>query len=116
VCVVEGAFDLMALHQWGYPALALLGTCVRPDQLDLLRSFERLYLVLDADDAGVAAALQLADAIGPAALRVALPDGIGDPAELATRHGGQALFAQALLEAVGVPVPKKLVLGEPDLG
>lgn len=100
---MEGAFDALALRQWGYPAIALLGTSVRPDQLDLLRSFERLYLVLDGDDAGVAATLQLADAIGPAAVPVALPDGVGDPAELAAQPDGQALFAQALLQAVGTP-------------
>jgi DNA primase len=110
VCVVEGAFDLMALHHLGYPAVALLGTTARPDQLDLLRSFERLYLVLDADDAGFEATLQLADVIGPAAVPVALPEGIGDPAELATRPDGQALFAHALLEAVGASAPNR-----PDL-
>jgi DNA primase len=103
VCVVEGAFDALTLRQWGYPTLSLLGTCVRPDQLDLLRSFERLYLVLDADDAGVAATLQLADALGPSAVPVALPEGIADPAELATRPDGRALFAQTLLDAAGAP-------------
>jgi DNA primase len=96
---------MLALRQWGYPAIALLGTSVPPDQLDLLRSFERVYLVLDADDAGVAATVQLADAIGSAAVPVSLPEGIKDPAELATRPDGQVLFAQALLEAVGVAAP-----------
>jgi hypothetical protein len=37
---------------------------------------------------------------------VALPDGTKDVAELAPRADGQALFATALLEAVGVPRPE----------
>ena len=39
VCVVEGVFDLLAVRQWGYPVVGLLGTNVRPDQVDQLRAF-----------------------------------------------------------------------------
>ncbi len=105
VCVVEGVFDLLAVRQWGYPVVGLLGTNVRPDQVDQLRAFSRAYLVLDTDDAGFEATLALYDAIGPTAVPVALPDDVKDPAELASRPDGQAVFAQALLKAVGKPAP-----------
>jgi DNA primase len=105
VCVVEGVFDLLAVRQWGYPVVGLLGTNVRPDQVDLLRAFSRAYLVLDTDDAGFEATLALYDAIGPTAVPVALPDDVKDPAELASRSNGQAVFAESLLKAVGKPAP-----------
>jgi DNA primase len=105
VCVVEGAFDVLTLHQWGYPVVGLLGTGVRPDQVDRLRAFARTYLVLDADDAGIEATLALQEAIGPTAIAVALPEDVKDPAELALRRDGKAVFAAALFEAVGTPTP-----------
>ena len=114
VCVVEGVFDVLAVRQWGYPVVGLLGTNVRPDQVDQLRAFSRAYLVLDNDDAGFEATLGLYDAIGPTAVPVALPDDVKDPAELASRPDGQAVFAEALLKAVGKPAPDETFDAAPD--
>jgi DNA primase len=102
VIVVEGVFDLLTLRAWGYPAVALVGTHTRPDIIDQLRAFQRVYLVFDQDDAGVEATLRLADALGGQAIPVALPDGVKDIAELAPRKDGQAVFATALLDSVGL--------------
>jgi DNA primase len=107
VIVVEGVFDLLTLRRWGYPAVALVGTHTRPDVIDQLRAFQRLYLVLDQDDAGLEATLRLVDALGPSAVPVALPDGVKDVAELAPRADGQPVFASALLEAVGTRGPER---------
>jgi len=107
VCVVEGVFDFLAVRQWGYPVVGLLGTNVRPDQVDQLRGLPRVYLVLDTDDAGVQATLLLREAIGPTAVPVALPDDVKDPAALASRPEGQAIFAESLLRAVGTPSPNE---------
>jgi len=104
-CVVEGVFDVLAVRRWGYPVVGLLGTNVRPDQLDQLRSFSRVYRVLDSDDAGVEATLALQEAIGPSAVPVALPEDVKDPAALAPRPDGQAIFAESLLRSVGPPPP-----------
>jgi DNA primase len=101
VIVTEGVFDWLTLRRWGYPAVALLGTHARPDVVERLRGFPRIYLVLDQDDAGLEAAIRLVDALGPTAIPVALPDGIKDVAKLAPGADGQAIFASALLEAVG---------------
>jgi DNA primase len=106
IIVVEGVFDLLTLRNWGYPAVALVGTHTRAEVIDQLRSFRRVYLVLDQDEAGIEATLKLVDAIGPGAVPVALPEGTKDVAELAPRADGQALFAGALLEAVGVSRPE----------
>jgi len=101
VLATEGVFDWLTLCRWGYPAVALLGTHARSDIVERLRGFQRVYLVLDQDDAGLEATIQLVDALGPTAIPVALPDGIKDVAELAPRGDGQATFARVLLEAVG---------------
>jgi DNA primase len=114
VCVVEGVFDVLAVRQWGYPVVGLLGTNVRPDQVDQLRAFSRAYLVLDTDDAGFEATLALYDAIGPTAVPVALPDDVKDPAELASRPDGQAVFAESLLKAVGKPAPDETFDAAPE--
>src|SRR5205823_3132769 len=82
----------------------LVGTPARPDIIDQLGAFQRLYLVLDQDDAGLEATLRLADALGPHAVPVALPDGVKDIGELAPPADGQAIFARSLLEAVGIGV------------
>jgi hypothetical protein len=101
VIVTEGVFDFITLRQWGYPTVALVGTHTRPDVLDQLRAFERLYLVLDQDDSGIEATFRLLEVLGPRAIPVALPDGVKDVAELAPRPDGPAAFAAALLESVG---------------
>lgn len=109
VIVVEGVFDVLTLRRWGYPAVALLGTHARPDIIEQLRRFRRIYLVLDQDDGGVEATLRLADLLGPAAIPVALPDGTKDVAQLARLPDGQTVFASALLEAVGALQPDPTV-------
>ena len=93
--VVEGPFDWLTLVQWGLPAVALVGTHVRRDVLGELGRFARLYLALDADDAGRAGAAVLREALGPRAVPVALP-GVKDVAELALLPEGRAVFVDAL--------------------
>ncbi len=106
VIAVEGVFDLLTLRKWGFPAVALVGTHTRPDILDQLRTFRRVYLVLDQDKAGLEATVKLVDALGPNTVPVALPEGVKDVADLAPRPDGQDLLAAALLEAVGASRPE----------
>ncbi len=103
VIVVEGSFDQLTLNMWGYPVVATLGTHLRSDLVEALRGFQRQYLVLDNDDAGLEATLTLLQELGSTAIPVALPDGIKDPSQLATLANGRDLFAAALLRAVGQP-------------
>jgi DNA primase len=101
VVVTEGSFDYLTLTRWGYPAVATLGTHVRVDLVEELRRFSRQLLVLDNDDAGLEATLTLQQQLGATAIPVALPDGVKDPAQLATLSDGRERLAAALLEAVG---------------
>jgi DNA primase len=99
VNVVEGVFDWLTLRQWDVPALALLGTHIRPAMVDALRRFEHIYLVLDGDTAGREATQRLLDDLGPMAMPVTLP-GVKDVAELAARPDGAAYFSRSVDAAI----------------
>ena len=101
VVVCEGVFDFLTVRGWGCPCVGLMGTHVRPEVLEQLRMFQRVYLVLDQDDGGIQATLRLADQLGQTAIPVALPDGIKDVAELAPLPDGRQVFTTALIEAAG---------------
>jgi DNA primase len=104
VLVVEGPFDWLTLVQWGLPAVALVGTHVRPEALQALGAVARLYLALDDDDAGRAGAAAIRKALGPRATLVALP-GVKDVSDLAPRPDGPAVFAAALRRIERPPAP-----------
>jgi len=99
VVIVEGVIDRLVLAQWGVPAIALAGTHASAVHLSALRYFQRVYLALDADVAGRAAAATLAGALGQSARLVAIPDGAKDVADLATRPDGRAVLLRALRQA-----------------
>ena len=101
--LVEGVFDWLTLVQWGFPALALVGTRVRPEVLRALDSrFGRLYLALDADPAGREATDEIVRTLGTRAVPLALPSGVKDISDLAPTPDGRVRFAQTFP-------------GEPDL-
>ncbi len=100
--VMEGYMDVLAAHEFGFDhAVAPLGTALTEGHLQLLRrTCERVYLVFDADSAGIRAALRslaLFEKIELEARVVVLPAG-EDPDSL-LRKGGAAPFAQALADA-----------------
>jgi len=95
--------------------VGLLGTNVRPDQVEQLRAFSRAYLVLDTDDAGVEGTLHLQEAIGATAVAVVLPEDVKDPAELALRPGGHLSRASTLAAgamSTSVHAPRRSGAGE----
>jgi DNA primase len=95
VWVVEGVFDLLTLRSWGVPALALVGTQVRPETLAALGGFARVYLALDNDAAGREATARLCTLLGARAIPIALP-GVKDVAELAPHPNGRGRLLGAL--------------------
>ena len=104
VCLTEGVFDYLTLAAWDVPALALVGTRVRPDVVEELSTFRRVYVVLDGDEAGqLATDALLAElaAVGAEGVPVLLP-GVKDVAELATHPDGQTIFGRAILRAAGL--------------
>jgi DNA primase len=81
----------------------LLGTHISSEVFGKLRTFQRVYLTLDQDDAGIDATLRIAEQLGTAAIPVALPDGAKDVSDLASDPDGHAVFASTLLHATGAP-------------
>jgi len=100
VVVTEGPFDWLTAVQWGLPAVALLGTHVsRPAERALAR-FRRVYLALDADEAGRRATEQLMSALGSRAIPVELPSGVHDLNDLGRSDDGAEAFQRCLEIAV----------------
>lgn len=88
--LVEGYFDVLALHQAGYrEAVATCGTALTAQHIKDLRALvPRIYLLTDADSAGEAAASKALPLLADHNLqgfRVSLPDA-KDPDEFLQRH------------------------------
>ena len=95
--VVEGYFDLIALHRAGVEeALATCGTALTPDHArNLLRRTRQVVLLFDGDEAGQRAAERSLEILLPLGLRVRtalLPPG-DDPDSLLAREGADTLRA-----------------------
>ena len=100
VVLTEGLFDRLALSKWGIPSCAALGTQGLERIARRLRRFRRVLLAFDADDAGRTTTARLRDLLGPRAVAVSLPAGIGDVGELAALPGGEAAFRISLRAAL----------------
>jgi DNA primase len=92
--VVEGNFDVMALHEAGIDnAVAPMGTALTPEQIGMLgRMADRVVVVFDGDDAGVRAARKAVPLFVEADVdgRVArMPRGL-DPDEFVRKEGADA--------------------------
>lgn len=95
--VVEGYFDVIALHQAGIRnVVATLGTALTPEHVRVLRRYvNRVVLLFDPDAAGVRAALRSLDLFVDSGLAVSvmsLPEG-EDP-DTFVRGGGAQAFAE----------------------
>lgn len=98
VYLVEGVFDWLTLLSWELPALALVGTHLRAEAVRALARFERVYVVLDNDEAGRAATAALVGTLGRRATPLVIP-GVKDVAELAPRPDGRAIFTHTLQQS-----------------
>jgi DNA primase len=93
VILTEGYADVMSLHQAGYKnAVASSGTSLTIEQLKILHKYtKKIYIVYDADSAGIAAAIRaidLAIAEGFDILLISLPAG-EDPDSIVRKMGNQ---------------------------
>jgi len=93
--VVEGYFDLIALHRAGIgEGIATCGTALTDEHgRNLLRRTRDVVLLFDGDEAGQRATLRSLEVLLPHGLRVraaALPPG-DDPDSFLAREGGEAL-------------------------
>ena len=97
--VAEGVFDWLALASWGVPAVSALGTQGVEKVAEGLRGCPRVFLAFDNDEAGLEATERLAGLLGRRSAAVALPQGVGDVAELAALPQGCGLFLRLLAQA-----------------
>ena len=97
--LTEGPFDWLTVCAWQLHGAALLGTHVSREALQALRSFRRVYLALDADDAGRRASARLRSELGARAVAVPLARGAHDLSELGSRPGGRRSFLRSLQQA-----------------
>ena len=97
--VAEGVFDWLVLASWGIPAVSALGTQGVERVALALRGCPRVFLAFDSDEAGLDATERLAALLGRRAAVVALPQGVGDVAELAALPQGRAAFLRLLARA-----------------
>jgi DNA primase len=93
--VVEGYFDVIALHRAGIrEGVATCGTALTEEHgRNLLRRTRNVVLLFDGDEAGQRAILRSLEVLLPHGLRVraaALPSG-DDPDSFLAREGGEAL-------------------------
>ena len=91
VYLVEGVFDWLTAVSWNLPVFSPCGTDLPVDRLGWLARAEIVFGVLDADQAGRAAAERFGSALGSRWRSVALPDGC-DLNDLGRRPEGRALF------------------------
>ena len=75
VVLVEGFFDCMKVTQAGFPCAALMGSTMSKVQEELLREhFAHVVVMLDGDDAGRGAAVEIADRLQRVVFQVQLVD------------------------------------------
>jgi DNA primase len=111
--LVEGYFDVIGLHQAGVGAVAVCGTALTPEHVELLARCDcrEVTILFDGDSAGLAAPAKAAAALFPAGMagKVAvLPAEAGrsDPDEFARANGKAAV--EALLGSA-VPLSEFLI-------
>jgi DNA primase len=95
VIVVEGFFDCMRVHQAGFPCVvALMGACLSAAQKALLASqFSRVVLLLDGDQTGRHATVQIAhDLRSVCAVTEVLLPSAQQPDQMTEQHIRQALL------------------------
>lgn len=94
IFLCEGPLDWLTLVQWGYPAIALLGSHLKQDQASEIADAERIFIVTDSDEPGRRSARRLAEMFGKRARIVPPLPNAKDINELAMRPEGHRIFVQ----------------------
>jgi DNA primase len=109
--VVEGPFDLLILHEWGYQKrfdlVSLLGTGFKKSWLPDFEHYEQILLATDQDEAGERAAAGLAALLPGRAARVTWPQRYEDVGVLGQVREGRAILSAAVERAIGQQPAKR---------
>jgi len=102
VLVVEGYFDLLMLHQYGFSnAVATLGTALTTEHIRKLKGYTKeIYTLFDSDKAGIAAAMRSLPMFVEEGMRarvVIIPADM-DPDEILVKKGA-AVMAEYIQDA-----------------
>jgi DNA primase len=90
--------DYVTLWQWGYQAMATLGTSIKPQDAWRLARAAQVVFVPDSDEAGEAAATRWREAVGHGVV-LRLPEGVDDVNDLAQQPDRETVFHR-LVEAL----------------
>jgi 5S rRNA maturation endonuclease (ribonuclease M5)/archaellum biogenesis ATPase FlaH len=89
ICVCEGEFDTILLHQEGYNAITSTtggnSTAKNEELIDIVKKFKKVYLLPDNDETGARWAFELKERLRKLPIEIVeirLPDGIKDVTEL----------------------------------
>ncbi len=99
VFIVEGCFDMLTLIQWGYPAVALLGSHLKAEWEQELAFAERIFVVTDSDEAERTSAKTIEETFGARSIVVPPLPNAKDVNELASHPNGREQFAQLVSQA-----------------
>lgn len=100
VFVVEGPIDYLLLWQWGYPAVATLGSRIKQEHVEFLQGFSRVYLVPHRDDAGRQMWRDCRAAFGERLRTVLVPEKMKDVGDLVEKAAAPVhIFARLVSEA-----------------
>lgn len=76
VLITEGVTDCISAIQAGYEAIGIYGVMnFKAEHIDKFKRCEKIYICLDADEAGRSGALRVAELLGEKARITMLPDG-----------------------------------------
>ena len=99
VFLCEGPLDWLTLVQWGYPAIALLGSHLKQDQASEIADAERIFIVTDSDEPGRRSARRLAEMFGKRARIVPPLPNAKDVNELAMHSRAHETFSELVQQA-----------------
>jgi DNA primase len=102
IIVVESPPDRLTARQWGFDAVANIGTGLKPDHAVQLARIRRPKIIVPHNDGGTGweAALRWYEQIGPLVTIARLPDAVKDLNELAQLEGAQHLFNEIVAAAL----------------
>ena len=117
LALVEGFFDCISVNQAGIPAVALGGTDLSDEQIELLKGRE-VIVAMDGDKAGRQAALRIIERLQIAGISAVISDpGDGLDPDERTRRDGDATwvnFGQGI-EGIEAPPPVEAIPDRPSI-